>query len=210
MKNSRYPNNDKYVAVFPTRLREVMDSSKTTQAELAKQTGVSRQAISKYMDGSNSPNAETLFKICSYFKMPSDYFIGLTNSKSVDFNLQFIQDKIGYSIEAINNLETLYHANLFSPRHPTQNVSPFDYMLINQRFFVDYPNKLRAYFIARDNDSEQNDSDIARYTLVRVFERFIDDFYNHWLKFISDNKPRIKPGRKRKESQDEVNAKSES
>ena len=62
MNNAKEFNG--YKGVFATRLREKMDSTKTTQETLAKQTGLTRQTISQYMDGSVLPNAEKIHKIC--------------------------------------------------------------------------------------------------------------------------------------------------
>ncbi|MBC3797167.1 helix-turn-helix domain-containing protein [Acetobacterium tundrae] len=91
--------------IFAVRLRKLMEEPKTTQQELASNVGVTRQAISQYMDGSVQPNIEKFYKIVDYFKVSADYLLGKTNVKTLDTDIQAISDKTGLSEEAIGNIK---------------------------------------------------------------------------------------------------------
>jgi transcriptional regulator with XRE-family HTH domain len=200
-----------YHGVFAERLREAMDSNQKTQADLAKQIGMTRQAISTYMDGSVLPNIEKLYRICTYFDLPSDYFLGLTDSKSKDVGGQHLQAKTGLSLEALDTLEKIHHdVGLFAIKHPLANVKPFEYLLTSKRFVANFPERLRAYISTR-KANEQADSrtslykdadevEEARYTLARVFEKLVDEIYHDVYEKLPDYRiSKQKPGRKRKE-----------
>lgn len=96
-----------YDSVFAERLRGLMTENGTTQKELAGVTGITRQAISQYMDGSIQPNIEKLYKIADYFKVSADYFLGLSDVKSFDLDTKAISEKTGLSGEAIEGIKTL-------------------------------------------------------------------------------------------------------
>jgi len=94
-----------YDSVFAERLRGLMSENGTTQKELAGVTGITRQAISQYMDGSIQPNIEKLYKIADYFKVSADYLIGLSDVRSFDLEVKVICEKTGLSetvVETIN------------------------------------------------------------------------------------------------------------
>lgn len=72
-----------YNGTLATRLRGLMEDSKTTQIELAKSLRISRQSVSQYMDGSMQPNAEKLSNIAKFFNVSSDYLLGRTNVRTL-------------------------------------------------------------------------------------------------------------------------------
>jgi len=207
-RNSTAP----YFKVFATRLREVMDAPpKTTQEMLAKETGLTRQSISTYMDGSVLPNTEKLQTICKYFNVPSDYLIGLTNSKSKDVTDQHIKDTIGLSDKAINQLRIIYKesARKLFPTPPS-NIDFLNYMLSNQNFMVNFTERLKTYLLKRlaDNDNAEKtkkivtseETDTASYLLTRLMQKLADDCYSDFYYPIArGKKANQKPGRKRKE-----------
>lgn len=96
-KQRIHPEN--YDKVFPTRLRELMKGK--TQQDLAVYLGKTRQAISYYLDGSSSPDWETLAKIASFFGVSSDYLIGLTQDPN---RAPSAVDTIGLSPKAIKTI----------------------------------------------------------------------------------------------------------
>ena len=100
-------------SVFATRLRSLMESNKTTQKELAEIVGTTRQAISQYADGSVQPTIEKLYKMASYFKVSSDWLIGMNDIKSTNTDDVAINKRLGLTQEAIEHLEYLSsNANL--------------------------------------------------------------------------------------------------
>lgn len=101
-KREEKPAN--FYAMFPERLREIMQERGTTQKELAEYVGKSRQAIGYYADGSSSPDWETLANIARYFGVSADWLIGLSDTQSIDFDIQQICKYTGLSEKSIEFL----------------------------------------------------------------------------------------------------------
>lgn len=69
---------DNYNAAFPSRLRECVKNRGVTQSDIATALGKSRQAIGYYMDGTSSPDWETLVDLAKYLNVSADYLLGLS------------------------------------------------------------------------------------------------------------------------------------
>lgn len=77
---------DGYNKLLPTRIRAIMDKRKMKQKDLADKTGIARQSIGYYADGSNIPNAEVLAKIAQALDVSSDYLLGLSDDEKPKAN----------------------------------------------------------------------------------------------------------------------------
>lgn len=91
-------------APFPSRLSEIMKEQKVSQEKLAGALGVKRQTVSLYKTGQSSPNAEQLCKIASFFGVSSDWLLGLSDVKSVDYDIRKIHEVTGLSEAALDCL----------------------------------------------------------------------------------------------------------
>lgn len=67
-----------------TKIKELRVKNKITQDELARILHVSTQAVSKWENG-GLPDLELLPSIASYFKVSSDYLLGIENSGIMNF-----------------------------------------------------------------------------------------------------------------------------
>ena len=115
---------------FAVRLRELMKNAEITQKDLADKIGVTRQAISQYMDGSVQPNIEKLAKITAYFNVSSDYMLGKSDAMGEDAAISQISNKLGLSEKAIKILiEDKQQLYISSGRRDA-----------NSGFFVDFVN----------------------------------------------------------------------
>lgn len=94
-----------YESNFAIRLRNLMNEFGTTQKNLADYTGITRQAIAQYMEGSVQPNVERLYKIAKYFNVSADYLLGITDQRTSDIDEQKIHEITGLSCEAIDKLK---------------------------------------------------------------------------------------------------------
>ena len=94
-------SDDKYFEILPTRIRELVSENNITQNALAKEIGVTRQAISQYCDGSSVPNADKLLKLAQFFNVSADYLLGVTDAKTNDKDVQFISDYTGLNESVI-------------------------------------------------------------------------------------------------------------
>lgn len=64
---------------FTDRLKLLKKISGKTQNEIAKELGITPQAMSYYMNG-REPNFDTLIKLAQYFDVTTDYLIGLDDN----------------------------------------------------------------------------------------------------------------------------------
>lgn len=69
--------------IFAQRLKELMARTKTTQVELAKKLGITRQSVSQYLNGDVIPNVEKLYLIADFFDVSSDYLIGRREDRKI-------------------------------------------------------------------------------------------------------------------------------
>lgn len=63
---------------FKERFNEVLKTCGKSQVEIAAAIGVSKQCVSDYKSGKSVPSIETLFKLCDFLDVSSDYLIGLS------------------------------------------------------------------------------------------------------------------------------------
>jgi transcriptional regulator with XRE-family HTH domain len=99
-----------YDSVFAERLRKIMNEQRKTQKEVADVLGITRQAISQYLDGAVQPNAEKLYKLSKYFQVSCDWLIGLSEVSVPDTTIRAVHDITGlseYSIIRLAGIEQL-------------------------------------------------------------------------------------------------------
>jgi len=92
------------IEIFAFRLRELMTESKTSQGELASAIGITRQAVSKYMNSSTLPDCQTLVKIARHFNVSTDFLLGLTAVKTNNADVKSVCEFTGLSDEAVKHL----------------------------------------------------------------------------------------------------------
>ncbi len=109
MPRKRENKSDDFYGIFPERLRKIMDEQGTTQQELSEYVGKSRQAIGYYADGSSSPDWKTLVSLAQYFRVSTDWLLGLSDTQSTDIDIQQICKGTGLSEGAVNFLSGTGH-----------------------------------------------------------------------------------------------------
>lgn len=87
--------------VFPKRLSSLMKENNLRQQDLADFLGVKRQTISLYMTGQSTPDAEQLKNIAVFFKVSSDWLLGLSDVKSTDIDQKQVCEYTGLSDIAV-------------------------------------------------------------------------------------------------------------
>lgn len=81
---------------FHLRLRELRNSRKLSQQELADLLGISKSSVNMYERGEREPGLDTLEAIADYFNVDMDYLTGKTSEiKTFDemFNTERIADE---------------------------------------------------------------------------------------------------------------------
>ena len=111
-------DNDNYFLPFPQRLRLLFDETKASQADVARYVGVTRQAVSQWMNGKTTPDCYSFKKVAEFFDVPLEYLYGETNSK-VRENI-LLADSLGLSdesVDAILSLKNAPHLNYIDPNY---------------------------------------------------------------------------------------------
>lgn len=102
-------NNKAEIAV---RLRKLRAEYHYTQADVAKQLGISQQTYSKYENQDTNIDSATIINICRVYGISSDYLLGLDNkgnsSAEVDLSAYTSEEQIDMIVNRvlskINNL----------------------------------------------------------------------------------------------------------
>lgn len=63
--------------IIADRLKELRNEKELSQDELAKQTGLSRSAISAWESGTRVPAATAVVALAKFFGVSADYLLGL-------------------------------------------------------------------------------------------------------------------------------------
>ena len=101
--------------IFPTRLRGLMEETKTTQTKLASVLKIKHETISYYASGQSKPNYEVLGRIADYFNVSADYLLGRSDVRTLNIDVQAVCSYTGLSEEAVSNLRKMSLLPSFSP-----------------------------------------------------------------------------------------------
>lgn len=104
--NRNKVNCEEYNKAFPFRLRKLRKEKKVSQTELAEYVGVTRQTISKYEEGlSTALEWECLAKIAEYFRVSTDYLVGISRDKAASVDIIGAAKTTGLSEHSIETLK---------------------------------------------------------------------------------------------------------
>ena len=92
-------DKDNYFLPFPRRLRLLFDETRANQTEVAEYVGVSRQAVSQWINGKTTPDCYNFKKVAEFFKVPLEYLYGDTDSKIKEYLA--LSENLGLSDKAI-------------------------------------------------------------------------------------------------------------
>jgi len=104
------------------RLKELRESAHLTQQELAKKISISRSTLAGYESENKQPSYQVLAQIATFFKVPTDYILGvgifedwdllLQNKESIIKQISIMTSRI--SSDILNDLDDLTFARLTS------------------------------------------------------------------------------------------------
>ena len=63
-------------------MRELREDNDRTQQEIADYLGTSQTMYARYERGANELPIQHLIKLCKYYNVTSDYFLGLSSQKT--------------------------------------------------------------------------------------------------------------------------------
>ena len=71
--------------VYIKRMRDLREDNDKTQQEIADIIGTSQTMYARYERGANELPIHHLIKLCKFYKVSSDYFLGLSDDKNIKF-----------------------------------------------------------------------------------------------------------------------------
>lgn len=159
---------DNVTETFSFRLKKLR--GKKSQEEVAREIGISRVALSYYESGDRKPDINVLSSLARYYKVSSDYLLGLSDTPSLAPEIKGVCDKFGISDKALEYLEylTMSSQNTFD-----ENGEP------DQRIIWSYLH-LQAINILLYKHSDIME-DIAAYFFTEFthYSNFYDDTHYH-------------------------------
>lgn len=66
------------------RIRELRESKKYTQSELAKELGITRSSVNAWEMGISVPSTQYIVELAQIFHVSTDYLLGVTNSAALN------------------------------------------------------------------------------------------------------------------------------
>lgn len=89
---------------FPSRLRQLMEETGSSQHDVANYVGVTRQAVAQWKDGKTIPDMYSFKKVADFFGVPFSYLYGDTDSRQAE-NMH-LEETLGLSDDAIEMLQS--------------------------------------------------------------------------------------------------------
>ncbi|MBR6102590.1 MAG: helix-turn-helix transcriptional regulator [Ruminococcus sp.] len=71
-----------FMLVFRMRLRELLDERKMSQKDLAEKCGTTAATISRWLSGTNIPDAQGVISAANAFGVTTDYMLGLSSIRN--------------------------------------------------------------------------------------------------------------------------------
>ncbi len=96
--------------MFRKRLQEIYHEKYKTIVDFADDLGMTRQAVSFYLNGDRRPDLQTFKKMCETLGVSADWMLGLTDMRTPDTNLQTACQTLGLSEAAAENIR-LHNGN---------------------------------------------------------------------------------------------------
>ncbi len=88
------------------RIKEVRESRKMKQEELAEQLFCKREVISYYENGNRDIKTDTLIRLSEILGVSADYLLGLSKAETKDVKISSICDYTGLSEKAVKKIDT--------------------------------------------------------------------------------------------------------
>ena len=90
--------------LFPSRLRDLRDEKKVSQAVLAETLKVSKSTVGLWEAGETLPDAKALHDMAIYFGVSADYMLGLSKIPNTDINIRAVCEFLGFSEQSLHYL----------------------------------------------------------------------------------------------------------
>ena len=168
--------------VFAYRLKSLREEKHLNQSECAQKLGISRGSMSFYEHGERLPDIEIIYNMAHFFKVTSDYLIGISNIKTNDANINSVCKYLNLTEETVDRLrfnmentfrDDLPYWDLFYDFKDGKYVElPLDKKLLNIPFEFFYKKALDSFLFSRNFDEL-----IQAMALSRFYDHFVASLY---------------------------------
>lgn len=144
---------------------------------------VSRDTYYSYSAFANSKNPakniqsidlRTFYDICTYTNVSADYLLGLIDTKRKEHSAEKVREEFGLSDKAMERLRQIKNHRPEWKGEISTNI--VNYILENDNFWNELNGRLPVYVTCMyDVRSSGSDVDMARYGIIRTFEKLIDE-----------------------------------
>lgn len=86
------------------RLRKLIDDTGLARQEIADEIGCDVSTITKHYNGTRNITTDFIVMYTKYFKVSTDYLLGMTDAKTTDKDRRYITDVTGLSEGAVDSL----------------------------------------------------------------------------------------------------------
>lgn len=151
--------SDKYNDVFPTRLRQLIEEKPTTITAVARELGISRQAVSQYTMGIGQPNADKLLQMAEFFDVSVDWLVGRQGgAKSFDMDMEGACRFLGMDEDCVKALQELTEIGKKYPGAIRWVFTSDDFRFAIQSMFEYYDcmEKVKKFLISGDNEKAKD------------------------------------------------------
>lgn len=119
--------------LFPARFMELCSTEDKPLERWGDIFGVSRQTVSNWQTGKSIPDIVKLTEVARYFKVSSDYLLGVSDTESPDVSVRAAVEYTGLSEEAVLKLNNGVVDNHAYGAHLNQQ-KRYDYLRIASEF----------------------------------------------------------------------------
>lgn len=162
---------------FPIRLKTIRLKAKLTQVEFAEIFGISVSALSYYETGNRIPDIVFLSRLQEYFNVPTDYFLGLSNSIKKEYDN--VSEMLRLTDTAIEKM--LKFINDYGSIEPNRNnnleigITLLNRLLENDDFYAAINLIIYGQI---DHKMMVPDDEYIKYLVTRKLSILIDSLYN--------------------------------
>lgn len=89
------------------RLRKLIDDTGLARQDIANEIGCDVSTITKHYNGTRNITTDFIVMYAKYFKVSTDYLLGMTDAKTTDKDRRYITDVTGLSDDAITELQRM-------------------------------------------------------------------------------------------------------
>lgn len=192
--------------IWAHRINDLLREKNITQAELAKEIGVSASTLSGWIKGDKSgrftePKIESFKKIADKYDVSMDFLVGISDSMKKEDHYKTGAKYFGLHDKSMDRLSGLLNqysmkcsdGNQINKKAQEISSSLINFILEDENFWFDFERLVLDYvkviYEKQDNKIPQYETtmtEIIQYRMNKVFDELVEDMFLLWF---PKNKP---------------------